>query len=55
MEQESLVEMIRARLRRRLIPTYVGVEILHAALGNSAGLYGAMEYAKERMTEGEKP
>ncbi len=51
MEQDALVEMVRARVAERLIHSFAGLEILRATLGNAAGLYGAMEYAKDRLAE----
>lgn len=50
MEQATVVDGVRCRFARRVIPTFSRVELLPAELGNRAGLYGAAVYAKQRLT-----
>ena len=49
MERREIVEKIREQLPRRLMASYRQVEVIPAALGNKAGLYGAMYLAKAEI------
>ena len=51
MEREDVLEMVRKRFYKRVIPTFSRVELLPAQLGNKAGMYGALAYAKQQMNE----
>lgn len=42
MEQPYAVEGVTKRVHKRLIPSFSGVRIIQAKLGNMAGLYGAL-------------
>lgn len=45
MEQEYVIGEVRRMLQTQLIPSFLNVEILPAALGNVAGMLGAAEAA----------
>lgn len=47
MEQEYVINEVRRMLQVQLIPSFLNVEILPAALGNVAGMLGAAEAAQE--------
>ena len=49
MEQESVIKEVRERFKRDVLPTFSGVDILSAELGNKAGMYGAAAYARMRL------
>jgi len=51
MEREDVLEQIRKKFRRRIIPSFANVEILPAQLGNQAGMFGAAVYARQRLEE----
>lgn len=51
MEREDVLDMVRKRFYKRVIPTFSKVELLPAQLGNKAGMYGALAYAKQQMRE----
>ena len=53
MEREDVLEMVRKRFYKRVIPTFSRVELLPAQLGNKAGMYGALAYAKQQMQDAE--
>ena len=47
MEQEYVITRVRRLLQEQLIPSFLNVEILPAALGNVAGMLGAAEAARK--------
>ena len=47
MEQEYVITQVRQRLQGQLIPSFLNVEIMPAALGNVAGMLGAAEGARK--------
>lgn len=47
MEQEYVISQVRRTLQAQLIPSFLNVELLPAALGNMAGMLGAAEAALE--------
>lgn len=49
MAEDTLVQWLRESLQNTVMPTYRGVALLGAALGNSAGLYGASIHLLRRM------
>ena len=51
MEQESVLEQVRRRFYKSVIPTFSGVDILSAELGNNAGMFGAALYARQSFGE----
>jgi len=51
MERADVLDMVRKRFYKRVIPTFSRVELLPAQLGNKAGMYGALAYAKQQMNE----
>ena len=48
MEREDVLEQVRRRYYKRVIPTFSKARILPAQLGNQAGMYGAAVYARQR-------
>lgn len=50
MEQAYVVEKVRENLKKHIMPSFAGVEIAAAKLGNTAGLLGAARQA-QRMLE----
>lgn len=51
MEREDMLDGVKARFYKTVIPTFADVEILSATLGNTAGLYGAAVYARQKLLE----
>ncbi len=51
MEREDVLEMVRKRFYKRVIPTFSKVELLPAQLGNQAGMFGALAYAKQHLKD----
>lgn len=51
MEQKSVLEQVRRRFYKSVIPTFSGVDILSAELGNNAGMFGAALYARQSFGE----
>ena len=49
MAQKYILDQIREKIRRRLIPSFAGVQINPAGLGNRAGLMGAVHIAEEKL------
>ena len=49
MAQKYILDQIREKIGRRLIPSFAGVQIKPAGLGNQAGLMGAVCIAEERL------
>lgn len=49
MAQKYILDQIRQKIGRRLIPSFAGVQISPAGLGNRAGLMGAVCIAEERL------
>ena len=54
MEQESLAEQIRRRFAQSVIPTFSGLALRSAQLGNQAGMFGAAVYARQRLAQTKK-
>ena len=52
MEQEDILMRVRRRFQNVVIPSYAGIEILGAELGNNAGMLGAAAYARWAMAGG---
>lgn len=49
MEQKDLSEEIRREFYKQVIPTFAGVDLLCAELGNRAGMFGAAVYARQQL------
>lgn len=49
MEREDVLNSVRRKFLKRVIPTFSRVDIIPAKLKNRAGLYGAYAYACERL------
>lgn len=49
MSRPDVVDMVREAVRGRIMPSFDGVELLEAALGNQAGLWGAYYTALQRL------
>ena len=49
MEQSSVLEQVRNRFYKSVIPTFARVDILSAELGNQAGMFGAAVYARQHL------
>jgi len=52
MERQDILERIRRRFQKTVIPSFAGIEILSAELGNNAGMLGAAAYARWAMSGG---
>ena len=52
MQEPCMCENVRRRFYKSVIPTFAGVEILTAELGNRAGLFGAAVYARQCLETG---
>ncbi len=51
MEREDVLEMVRKRFYKRVIPTFSKVELIPAQLGNQAGMFGALAYAQQHLSD----
>lgn len=52
MAQAGLVEELRKRFSTQIIPVFYPTQLIPAALGNQAGIYGAYALARERFEKG---
>ena len=49
MERPDILEKVRQSFRQTVIPSFAGIEIWGAELGNRAGMLGAAAYARQAM------
>lgn len=51
MERPEVLEQVRVKFQKRIIPSFGKVALLPAALGNHAGLMGAAAYARQMLAD----
>ena len=51
MERQDILERVRRRFQKTVIPSFAGIQIQRAELGNNAGMLGAAAYARWALTD----
>lgn len=49
MERQDVLAKVQAQFQKAVIPSFAGIQILGAELGNKAGMLGAFAYARQAM------
>lgn len=49
MERQDILEKVRVQFQKTAIPSFAGIQILGATLGNKAGMLGAAAYARQSI------